>query len=64
MDESKWAERELDEEDRQARFWRRRPDGFAVNEKEHIIYILEFKRVSDAGERYVAKTQRVVVKDT
>jgi hypothetical protein len=43
----------------QAWFWRRRPDGFAVNEKEHIIYILEFKRVSDAGERYVAETQRV-----
>jgi len=39
----------VDDEDRQARFWRRRPDGFAVNEKEHEIYILEFKRVSDTG---------------
>ena len=63
-DESKWVEQELEDEDSQTWFWRRRPDGFAVNEKEHIIYILEFKRVSDAGERYVAKTQRVVVKDT
>jgi hypothetical protein len=27
-----------------------RPDGFTVNEKEHIIYVLEFKRVSDAGQ--------------
>ena len=34
-------------------------DGFAVNEKEHVIYVLEFKPVSDAGERYVTETQRV-----
>ncbi len=31
--ESKMTEQELDDEDRQARFWRRRPDGFAVIEK-------------------------------
>jgi hypothetical protein len=43
------TEQELDDEDRQARFWRHRPDGFSVNEKEHIIYVLEFKRVSDTG---------------
>ena len=40
------------------RFWRRRPDVFSVNEKDHIIYLLEFKRVSDTDERYVAETQR------
>ena len=34
-------------------------DGFAVNEKEHVIYVLEFKPVSDAGERHVAETQRL-----
>ena len=33
----KWAEQELNDDDRQARFWRRRPDGFAVNGKEHVI---------------------------
>ena len=49
----------MDDEDRQARFWRRRPDGFAVNEKEHIIYVLEFKRVSDAGHEYVPETQQL-----
>ena len=40
-----------------------RPDGFAVNEMEHIIYVLEFKRVSDAGEGYysVAETQRAAI---
>ncbi len=38
--------------------WRCRPDGFAVNEKEHIIHVLEFKRVSDAGQEYVAETQQ------
>ena len=43
VNESKMAEQELDDEDRQARFWRRRPDGFTVNEKGHIIYVLEFK---------------------
>jgi hypothetical protein len=43
--ESKVVEQELDDEDRQTRFWRRRPDGFTVNEKEYIIYVLEFKRV-------------------
>ena len=59
MNESKIVEPELVDEDRQARFWRRRPDGFAVNEKEHIIYILEFKRVSDKGEKYVSETQKL-----
>ncbi len=38
VNESKIVEQVLDDEDRQARFWRRRPDGFTVNEKEHIIY--------------------------
>ena len=46
-------EQVIDDDDRQARFWRRRPDGFAVNEKEHVIYALEFKRVTDNGEKYV-----------
>jgi hypothetical protein len=35
VNESKVEEQEIDDDDRQARFWRRRPDGFAVNEKEH-----------------------------
>ncbi len=52
-------EQELDDEDRQSRFWRSRPDGFTVNEKEHIIYVLEFKRVSDAGQEYVTETQKL-----
>jgi hypothetical protein len=38
-------EEEMDDDDRQAWFWRHRPDGFAVNEKDHITYILEFKRL-------------------
>ena len=59
MNESKVVEQELDDEDRQARFWRSRPDGFAVNEKEHIIYVLEIKRVSDTGERYVSENQKL-----
>jgi hypothetical protein len=59
VNESKMAEQELDDEDRQAQFWRRRPDGFVVHEKEHIIYVLEFKRVSDAGHEYVSKTQQL-----
>jgi hypothetical protein len=53
------VEQELDDEDRQARFWRYRPDGFEVNEKEHIIYILAFKRVSDSGQEYVSETQKL-----
>ena len=32
--------------------------GFAVNEKEHIIYILEFKRTSDTGPDY-SETQKL-----
>jgi hypothetical protein len=31
MNQSKMTEQELDDEDRQARFLRRRPDGFTVN---------------------------------
>jgi hypothetical protein len=53
------VEQDLDDEDRQARFWRHRPDGFVVNEQENIIYVLEFKRVSDAGQEYVAETQQL-----
>jgi hypothetical protein len=59
VNESKMVEQELDDEDRQARFWRCRPDGFTVNEKEHIIYVLELKRVSDAGQKYVTETQQL-----
>ena len=59
VNESKVVEQELYDEDRQTRFWRRRPDGFTVNRKEHIIYVLEFKRVSDTGERYVSETQKL-----
>ncbi len=57
VNESKMVEQELDDEDRQTWFCRRRPDGFTVNEKEHIIYVLEFKRVSDSGQEYVTETQ-------
>ena len=49
----------IDDDDRQARFWRHRPDGFTVNEKEHVIYVLEFKRVTDTGEKYVSETQKL-----
>ena len=59
MDESRVEEQEVDDEDKQARFWKRRPDGFAVNEREHVIYILEFKRVSDTSEQYVSETQKL-----
>jgi hypothetical protein len=59
VNESKMVEQDLDDEDRQARFWRRRPDGFTVNEQEHIIYVLEFKRVSDVGQEYVTETQQL-----
>ena len=57
VNENKMVEQVLEDEERQARFWRCRPDGFAVNEKEHIIYVLEFKRVSDTGQEYVSETQ-------
>jgi hypothetical protein len=40
-------------------FWRHKPDGFSFNEKEHIIYVLEFERVSDAGQKYVSETQQL-----
>ena len=59
VNESKVEEQEIDDDDRQARFWRRRPDGFAVNEKEHVIYVLEFKRVTDTGKKYMSETQKL-----
>ena len=33
--------------------WRHGPDGFSVNEKEHVIYILEFKIVSETSPHTV-----------
>ena len=60
MNESKVEEQVIDDDDRQARFWRHRPHGFTVNEKEHVIYVLEFKRVTDTGEKYVSETQKLV----
>ncbi len=59
VNESKMVEPELDDEDRQSRFWRLRPDGFTVNEKENVIYILEFKRTVDTAEKYVSETQKL-----
>jgi hypothetical protein len=54
------VEQKTDDDDRQARFNKfRDAHGFAVNENEHLIYVLEFKRVSDIGETYVAETQRM-----
>jgi hypothetical protein len=53
------ARPETDNNNRQARFGRRRPDGFASKETEHVIYVLEFKRVWDVSETYVAETKRV-----
>ncbi len=37
MNESKVEDQEIDDDDRQARFWRPRPDGFTVNEKELLM---------------------------
>ena len=51
VNESKVEDQELDDEDRQTRFWRLRSDGFTVNEKEHVICILEFKRVRSTCPR-------------
>ncbi len=59
VNESKVEEQVIDDDDRQARFWRRRPDGFTVNEKEHVIYVLEFKRMTDTGEKYVSEPQKL-----
>ncbi len=62
---SKWEEQELNDDNRQARFWRppnQTATRLQVNEMEHIIYVLEFKRVSDAGEGYVAETQRAAIR--
>ena len=49
-------EQVIDDDDRQVRFWRHRPDGFTVNEKEHVINILELI-VTD--EKYVSETQKL-----
>jgi hypothetical protein len=59
VNESKVEEQEIDDDDRQSRFWRHRPDEFTVNEKEHVIYVLEFKRVTDTGAKYVSETQKL-----
>ena len=40
-------DQEVDDEDRQTPFRRDRPDGFSVNEKEHMIYTVEFQRVTE-----------------
>jgi hypothetical protein len=35
------VEQDLDDEDRSAQFKRRRPNGFTVHEKDHIIYVTQ-----------------------
>jgi hypothetical protein len=59
--ESKLMEQEQDNEDRQARFWMRRPGRVRSqsSEREHIIYILESKRVSDTVRATVCETQKL-----
>jgi hypothetical protein len=59
VNESKVEEQEIDDDDRQTRFCWHRPDGFTVNEKEDVSYVLEFKRVTDNGEKYVSETQKL-----
>jgi hypothetical protein len=55
VNECKVEEQEIDNDDRQTRFWRHRPDGFTVDEKENVIYVLEFRRVTDTGTKYVSE---------
>ena len=49
VNENKVVEQELDDENRQSWFSRRRPNGFVVNEKEHIIYVLELTSFRHRG---------------
>ena len=49
VNENKVVEQELDDENRQSWFSRHRPNGFVVNEKEHIIYVLELTSFRHRG---------------
>ena len=35
------------------RFWGRRPDGVAINEALKIVYILEFKQLTDMDKGFL-----------
>ena len=50
--------RALTEQHFQDRFWRRRPDGLAVNWKDKAIFVFEFTRPDYSWDDFITRTEK------
>ena len=56
-EEEKTLTQPLSEQHYKDRFWRRRPDGMAVNWKDKAVFILEFTRPDDSWDDFITRTE-------
>ena len=56
-DEKKASSQTLLEQHFEDRFWKRRPDGFAVNGRNKTVFILEFTRSDDSWDDFITRTE-------
>jgi len=56
-EEEKASPQPLLEQHFEHRFWKRRPDGFAVNGRDKTVFILEFTRSDDSWDDFITKTE-------
>jgi len=57
-EEEKTLPQPLAEQHFQDRFWRRRPDGLAVNWKDKAIFVLDFTRSDDFWNDFIIRTEK------
>jgi len=56
-EEEKASSQPLLEHHFEDRFWKRRPDGFAVNGKDKKVFVLEFTRPDDSWDDFNTRTE-------
>jgi hypothetical protein len=48
----------MSEEEKERKFWRRRPDRVAIDERRKFLYLIEFKRTMDIDADYVEQEEQ------
>lgn len=56
-EEEKALTQPLSEQHFEDRFWRRRPDGIAINGKDKAVFVLEFTRPDDSRDDFITRTE-------